>query len=423
MRFKKIISVLISLFMLLAAGCRRAVTVEDKPKDDIEGKLVVWTNSESRNLINTSRLSYLALHKKAEIEIVSINSEELKNKLNTAIKADERLPDIICLEDQWAQPVIKDFQSILEEAGDDIKKDNYLKYKVDNLMREGKLYGIPFNAKPGVLVLRKDYLQQAKVNPDYIKTWGDFISAGKSILKATGKPMTAFAMENDNLFRRFLNQLGGNYFSKESKPALNSDKAVRAADMLKKLYSEGVVKTVAGSTDILNEFRAGNICSAIVSPEDLDAIADSTPELKGKLLITRLPAYEEGGNQAVSLNGSSMLLVSGSKSKKLMVDFAKFITENRENVKALMTTYGSISSYTGFYEEKWYSSVDDYYEGQKRWKLLSSVAKDIYSMNYTENYSRLRQPVKEAIDNIVLKGTDIRLTLEELQTKALDIFK
>ena len=61
---------------------------------------------------------------------------------------------------------------------------------------DGKYYGIPIDIGPCALMYRTDIFEQAGVDVNSIKTWDDYIEAGKKILEATNGEvrMTGFNM-------------------------------------------------------------------------------------------------------------------------------------------------------------------------------------------------------------------------------------
>lgn len=408
MKFKRIICITLSISFLVLAGCKRNTVAENKPKDELKGKIVVWSNKENINTLKSSIENYKKIHENVTIDLLEKSKDDLLSSTD--------LPDMICVDDEDVQTVLKKFSNTFENTSDDIKKENYLKYKIDNLTFEGNLYGIPFNSRPVIMVYRTDILEAAKINPEYIKTWEDFVEAGKKI-KSNDRFMIALSLEEERTYRMFLNQLGGSYFDKEGKPSINSQKPLKAAEILKRISSSEIARNIKSNTDAVGLIKEGKIASAMVSPEDLKEISKQAPELKGKLKIMKLPAFEDGGNQSVSFNGSNILIVNKSENKKAALDFAKFTSENKENISSFIKSLGLLPAYTYNYDEKWFKAKDEYFEDRAPMAVFSNVAKDIYTINYTDNFSKIIQPVQEAFSSIVLKGSDIKITLDDAQKR------
>ncbi len=377
------------------SGCTGRVTLKDNEKNELQGSITVWSSKENLDLLKLSANNYNKQHGKVSINIVEVGSNELVDKLKLAAISKENLPDILCVEDEYVQDILKQQAVIFEDTGDDLKKDNYLKYKIDNLTFEGKVYGFPLSSIPAVMVFRSDVIEKNSVNLEYIKTWEDYIALNSK---------SALPFGEEKLFRAFLNQLGGSYFDKEKNIAISSEKEIKSAELLKKLYSSGAVRNIKSFEEIKGLLEKGEIDSALISTEMLSKIYKEAPELKAKLLMIKPPAFEEGGNQAINLGGGNLILINSSKNKDIALDFCRFSSENRDNLKAAISTLGEIPAYSYYYDEKDFAD-----------KRMLELVKDTYAINYTENFSKVKENINLAITNIILKGQDVKNILDELQ--------
>ncbi len=76
----------------------------------------------------------------------------------------------------------------------------------------------PGTAARRCVFYRRDIYEQAGVDPASIKTWDDFIAAGKKMMDATGgkvKMATMNMIDDDGWFRPLANQEGCSYFAKD----------------------------------------------------------------------------------------------------------------------------------------------------------------------------------------------------------------
>jgi lactose/L-arabinose transport system substrate-binding protein len=417
MNFKKLMAIVLSFFIIIISGCRSQKLENEKTVDKIQGKITIWTDKKNSESLKLSIEGFKKIHDKATIQVEEVNETDIYNKLNSSLSLHTNIPDVVIAGDEDIQLLLKGFTSNLEETSDDIKKDNYLKYKIDNLTRDGRLLGIPLNCKPGVLIYRKDLFQAAGINAEYIKTWSDFILAGKSITNTDKVPILSLSLEDEKTYRLFLNQLGGSYFDRNGKLAVNTAASIKAAELLKTLYTQGTVQNLNSSANVITLLTQGKAASAIMSLEEINILIKGYPEFKGKLGVMNLPAFEEGGNQAVTLDGENLLILNSSQNKNLAKEFSKFAAENKENIKLLLEKEGMFPAFNNNYDEKWFLKIDPFFEDVKLWKMLSDEAKDIYGINYTESFNTLVSPIKDAIQSIILKGAASNSTLEDLQNK------
>jgi ABC-type glycerol-3-phosphate transport system substrate-binding protein len=395
MNFKRITTMLLCMLLVIISGCKRDVEVKDKPKDEIQGNITIWSSRENFNLINISTNNYNELHSKVSFNLVEVGSSELLEKLQVALLSKENLPDIVCTNDGDIQKLLNKQAAIFEDTGDDLKKENYFKYKIDNLSLDGKLYGFPLAEKPAVMVFRTDILEKNAINLEYIKTWEDYTAL---------KVSSALPFEEEKLYRAFLNQLGGSYFDKEGKLEINSQRSLRALEKLKKLYSSGAVRNVISFEDANSLFKKGETDSVLISTEDLSKIYKELPELRDKVKAIKPPSFEEGGNQAISFGGSSLMLLSSSKDKSLSLDFTKFAAENRDNLISIIAEVGAVPAYTNYNDERGFGD-----------KVFLELSKELYGINYTNNFSEVKAPISQAVSNIIIKDQDAKNILDELQ--------
>ncbi|MCM0649689.1 ABC transporter substrate-binding protein [Clostridium swellfunianum] len=395
MKLKKITAALLCILLVSVNGCRKNIEPKQEEKDPIEGNITIWSAKENTELLKLHAANYNKIHSKVTINITEIVPSELSDKLQLALMSKDNAPDLICLEDEDVQSLLQKRAALLEETGNDLKKENYLKYKIENLSFEGKIYGFPLTVKPGVIVFRTTILEKNAINLEYIKTWEDFASL---------KLNSALPFEDEKFYRVMLNQLGGSYFDKEGKAEVNSAKALRASDMIKKLYSLGNIKSAKNFEEIAGLFEKGSTDSALISTESLGKIYKKQPELKEKLQQIKPPAFEEGGNQSICFGGANLLLINSSKNKSIGLDFAKFAAENRNSLKSEMNELLAVPAYTAYNDEKGFGT-----------KLYLELAEELNGINYTSKFSGIKIPIQNELSNNIIKGKDTKIILEELQ--------
>lgn len=407
MNFRKAVCAVLSIFML--TGCKSTTIVENKPKDELEGSITIWASKENSSLISLSAYNFNKLHSTSSIKIVEAGSNELFDKLQVSLISKDNLPDMVCINDEDVQRYIKANTNTFEDMSSELKKENYLKYKTDNLTVEGKTYGFPASSNPIVLLYRSDIYQAAGINTEYIKTWDDYIEAGKTIVSKDNKAAFTMPLEDERLYRIFLNQLSGSYFDKDGKPEVNTPKAIRVLELFKKMYSSGMAKETRNFEEALELFKKGEVSGVLVSTDQVKQIYKDAPELKDKLKTMKLPAFEEGGNQAAAISGNNLLLLKSAKNKKLTLEFARFTAENRDNLGSLINETGVTPAYTYYNDEKGF--------GDKR---LLDLSKDIYAINYTENFIKIKDSISKAAAVIVKEGKETSSVMEDMQ-KSLSI--
>jgi ABC-type glycerol-3-phosphate transport system substrate-binding protein len=402
MKFRKSIIAFLSIFML--SGCRNTAVVENKPKDELEGSITIWASKDNVSLLNLSAYNFNKLHSSSVVKIVETGSNELFDKLQLSVISKENLPDLICIGDEEVQRLLKANSNDFKDTGDDIKKENYLKYKTDNLTFDGKIYGYPVSSRPVVMLYRSDIYKSAGLKTEYIKTWQDYMEAGRSVVEKSGKPFVLLPFEDEKLYRTFLNQLGGSYFDREGKIEVNSQRAFRVLEMMKRLQTSGASKGVRDFEEAVQLFKKEEATSILASTDQIRKLYKDAPELKEKLQVMRLPAFEEGGNQASSISGSNLILMKETKNKKLAQEFAKFTSENRDNLNSYINELGEVPAYTYYNDEKGFGD-----------KSLLELSEEVYSISYTDKFNKVKEAVAKAVIEIFIEGKEPSNVMNELQ--------
>ena len=109
---------------------------------------------------------------------------------------------------------------------------------------------MPWDSGPVAMFYRRDFYEKAGVDPATIKTWDDFIAAGKKIQEANpGVTMTQADINGDTeFFRMIANEQGCGYFASDGQSiTVNQPGCVTALETVKKLKDAGLL--IAGTWD------------------------------------------------------------------------------------------------------------------------------------------------------------------------------
>ena len=103
---------------------------------------------------------------------------------------------------------------------------------------------MPWDSGPVAMFYRRDFYEKAGVDPATIKTWDDFIAAGKKILEANpGVVMTQADLNGDTeWFRMLANEQGCGYFSDDGQSiTVNQPDCVAALEKVKEMKDAGLM--------------------------------------------------------------------------------------------------------------------------------------------------------------------------------------
>lgn len=418
MKLRKLafIMTVISLVTVFS-GCTKKIEPEAQTVKTMEGSLEIWSTKSTAKALRAAVDNFKQKYPQVEVKISDMETEDIYHKIEVGSTDKTSLPDIVMVEDYRLQYIVKNYSQLFLEVGDILgsDKDKFVKNKLDEVTVDGKVYAIPYETSPVLMFYRKDLFDKAGVNAENIKTWDDYIEAGKKVIKLSNQKLIPLTTTTDESYRLLLNQLNTSYFDKEGKLILNSEKSQKALGLMMKLFSNGLAYNYDSKTSLMNSIKNGNVASAMLGTNNVDFFMDSIPEQKGKWSIMKVPAFEPGGNQAITAGGNNMAIISGTKNKKLAGEFCKFAATDMATESFNLKNQSLLSSYIPSYDDKIFSEDNEYLNNEKLWFQTSELSKQVPSINYTKNYEYVSKYVIEAEGKVILKNEDMKKTLDELQ--------
>lgn len=389
-------------------------------KEELEGKIIIWTEKNIGRNIKLSADKYKKENPKVQFEIVELKSDELNNKISNALKTKENLPNIVIMDSQATQITVKKSPDSFSNLSDEISsfRDKFLKYRIDNVTIDEKIYGFPYESKPIGIFFRKDIFDEAGIKSENIKTWDDFIDAGKVInTRTSGNIKLICFNENgdDLMYRQLMNQLGVFPFNKEGKPVVNSKESIKVISIMKKMHDSNVVYNMNGNDNVINLVKNNKVASVIESCTWTKELYDQCNDQKGKWALMRLPAFEPGGKTAASIGGSDLLVIKNPNNDKLVFKFAKFAVQDKESLINGFVNYGIYPAIKTCYIDEILEKPIEYFDWQRVWKLYYEIDRESSYVGYTENYLKVRDDIIKAQENILTKNATVNDVLFNLQ--------
>lgn len=306
-------------------------------------KLTLWTFQDQHKQYYEDALArWNEQHpdKPIDLSIETYPNEDMHNKLLIALQSGVGAPDIVDININFFHNYLKGDIQLLE-LNDLIEPeiDKFIKSRFDIYSKDGKYYGIDFHAGITVVYYNKEILDKAGVNPDDIKTWNDYIEAGKKVVAATGIPMTAFEVTDQRPFWPMIVQRGGDYLDKDGNVILDSEINIEILQAMKDMINKHKIAIpMPGGRTSSEEFFAfmnnGGIASLIMPSWYMSRFLDYMPDLKGKIIVRPMPVWEETDAKSVGMGGTGTAVTKQSKHPDLAKEFLAFAKLTREsNIK------------------------------------------------------------------------------------------
>jgi len=270
------------------------------------------------------------------LTVESYPNAEMHNKLLIALQSGVGAPDVVDINVNFFSNFLKgDIQ--LVELNDLVapEKDKFVQSRFDIYSKDGKIYGTPFHVGATVVYYNKEIMDQAGVNPDAIKTWADFIEAGKKVVVATGKPMTAFEVTNQRPFWPMIVQQGSDYLDKNGDVILDNETNIRTLNaMHDMIYKDKIAIPMPGGDTTKEEFftfmNQGEMGALIMPMWYMSRFLSYMPDLEGKIIVRPMPVWKDGDSRSAGMGGTGTAVTKQSKNQEAAMQFLAFAKLTRE---------------------------------------------------------------------------------------------
>ncbi|KMM36887.1 ABC transporter substrate-binding protein [Guptibacillus hwajinpoensis] len=413
-----LVSMLLVLSMFLAA-CGNSETGGEAGDSN---KVTAWAWNINVPVLEEAAKKFKEENPDFELEVVEMGTDDVYSKLTTGLQAGGKgLPDIVLVEDDRVQGYMNAFPDAfvnVSDKGFDEMKDSFPSYKTELLSKDGAMYGFPFDGGPTGVFYRTDIFEEAGVKAEDIKTWDDYIEAGKTIKEKTDKAMIGLDLNGDDgLYRMMLNQQGTFYFNEDKDVALTSEESKQAMEVQQTLNEEGLVKETVGWDAWISAMVGGDVATAPSGAWLYGSITQQGKDTSGNWGMIQLPAFEEGGNRASNLGGSNYMIPSASANADLAYDFMEFFSTN-EDVQLSAMEGGLFPSLNTIYDNEAFTKEVEFFNNQPIWNLLASEMENIPAVNYTGDYAVAKDEAVKAQSEIANgKAIDEALKASEERLK------
>lgn len=230
---------------------------------------------------------------------------------------------------------------------------------------KGHLYGVPWRIDVRPLVYRKDFLEQAGLDPEALDTWDDLVVYGKKLTKkdASGKVVRWGVGIGGDLAQYYYNwiwQAGGSFLNEDYTEATLDTEAGREAlqflvDLVHKHKVAPIDPALDPSYDWLGEYSANHLAILPLTSPIKQFIEHNAPHLT-EVTIARRPPKNK---LRVSFQGAGYFgLLYGTKDVDAAMQWLAFLAKTDVQKRIAITT-GKLSPCRPvlddpYYREDWW---------------------------------------------------------------------
>ncbi|MPZ70644.1 MAG: extracellular solute-binding protein [Actinobacteria bacterium] len=383
------------------------------------GELTFWTFVDDHATFMKSQakeFNKTTKGPKVTVKASVYDYDQMHDKLLTALQSGVGAPDVVDIEIAKfgtftrGEIQLHDLTKLVDKHRKNLVETRLAPYQFN-----GKQYGLDYHLGAFVMYYNTDVLREANVDPDNIETWDDFIAAGKTVKKKTGKWMTTVEAQNRLVHLALMLQNGGGIYDKNNKLILDSQANVDALQLAADMVHKHEIATSApggGQSEppFYKAFNAGKFACHWYPQWQMIRFPDFMPDTKGKLLVRPLPTFSAGGAVSTMGGGTGTAITKHIDEEKVDVamDFLEFAKITYDAQVKIWTELGFDPYREDVYDDPALSKPDPWFSNEPVMKNLEKMF-DRLTPEYTgPRYPEAVQLINETVAfNIVKKGASV----------------
>ena len=373
-------------FKLLAATAAVAVLASGSAFAQ-SANLTIWSWNVAASALKSTLPGFNKQFPDIKITVEDLGNSQVFDKTLAACAAGgDGLPDIVTIENFEAEIFWSRFPDCfanLKELGytADIQA-KFPDFKRTELEVGDVAYAMPWDSGPVAVFYRRDLYEKAGVDPSTISTWDDFIAAGKKISAANPGVVMAQADFNGDSewFRMIANEQGCGYYSTDGQNiTINQPACVASLQKVKEMKDAGTL-TSANWDEKIQANTAGKAASQLYGGWYEGTVRSTSPDLKGKWGVYRMPSLTADGPHAANLGGSSLAISATSANKEAAWKFVNYALGTDEGQITMLKEFGLVPSLLSAEKDPFVNEPQPYWGGQKVWAdILATLPKIVPS--------------------------------------------
>ncbi|TAU93890.1 extracellular solute-binding protein [Rhizobium ruizarguesonis] len=349
--------------------------------------LTIWSWNVAASALKSTLPGFNKQFPDIKITVEDLGNSQVFDKTLAACAAGgDGLPDIVSIENFEAEIFWSRFPDCfanLKELGytADIQA-KFPDFKRTELEVGDVAYAMPWDSGPVAVFYRRDLYEKAGVDPSTISTWDDFIAAGKKISAANPGVVMAQADFNGDSewFRMIANEQGCGYYSTDGQNiTINQPACVASLQKVKEMKDAGTL-TSANWDEKIQANTAGKAASQLYGGWYEGTVRSTSPDLKGKWGVYRMPSLTADGPHAANLGGSSLAISATSANKEAAWKFVNYALGTDEGQITMLKEFGLVPSLLSAEKDPFVNEPQPYWGGQKVWAdILATLPKIVPS--------------------------------------------
>lgn len=366
----------------LAAALGTIVTCSAAQADP-SGAITVWAWNTAAAGLRDVVTGFNQKFPNVKVTVEDVGGPQVYQKILASCAAGGAdLPDVVGVQNSQGETVWSRFPDCFTDLNTmrygDLAKA-FPDFKRAELEVGAKAFAMPWDSGPVMMFYRRDFYKNAGVDPAAIKSWDDFIAAGKKIMAANPGVVMAqanFAGETEWL-RMMANEEHCGFFDvKDGSITVAQPGCVAALEKLKQMKDAGLM-TSADWGGKLEAITGGKVATAMYGAWYEGSIRSQAPGQSGKWGVFRMPSVTANGAHAANFGGSSLAIPSNAKNKEAAMAYVSYALGTVDGQVTMLKTQGLVPSLLAALNDPYVKQPLPYWGGQAVWADVLATLSDV----------------------------------------------
>lgn len=357
--------------------------------------LTYWTFAKPHYLAYQKALpAFEAAHPGVTVDLQLVSNTALASRLQAALLANLDVPDLCEIEISQAGSLFRgpqkdigftDLTSRLmhTDAQNPVSLyDQMVKARFSPYTSRGRIYGMPHDVHPVQIAYRRDLFENLGIDPSKLKTWDEFIAAGRRVTVPGKRYMIQFSDSDAgmglevNLFQR-----GGGYFDPAGNCIMDNDIAVQTMRWYVPLVAgpHPIGKDIGGvSSQFFTQAMENGFLLSFICPDWRSKMTEQDmPRLSGKMALMNLPMVQPGGRPTSTWGGTMVGITKHCKHQQLAWELAKYFYTDPAQLADRYRSLGIIPPLKAAWSLPVFQEPHPYWSNQKIGARYIALAPDV----------------------------------------------
>ncbi|MET8330152.1 extracellular solute-binding protein [Streptomyces sp. NPDC005181] len=415
---KALVAILPIAAMTLAACGGGGESNSGASANDARGPIKIWYSNNAQEVAWGKKMvaAWNAGHPKEKITAQEIPAGKSSEEVIGAAITGGNAPDLILNTAPAAVPGFQK-QGGLVPLNDFPDAEEYLQSRVGDRLSQyaspdGKYYQMPWKSNPVMIFYNKDLFKKAGLDAEHPKlaSYKDFLDTSRKLVKSGvaksaiwPAPTSEFYQSWFDFYPMFASQTG-KQLVQDGKAQFASPEGIKAAQLWKTMYSEGLAPKESFNGD---SFAEGKAAMATVGPWAVSVYGD-----KVNWGAVPVPTADGAASKGTFSDEKSIGMFTSSKNRATAWDVMKFATSMDQDAQLLEAT-GQMPM-----RQKLTSAYPSYFASHKDYTLFAQQAEHTIEAPNVPNSVEIWQTFRDAYTKAVIFGKgDLNGALKDAAAK------